>query len=141
MTGSVVFAVVYLGLGATDQGRVTAAEFLAGRQAIFGAIASISASLLGFLITAISILVTMLRSAKLSAVLVPDTLETFRKTLWHQYFGACRGLATLVVASLVMMFVSNYYLACFCAWLTTVVSLLLWDCVRVLRDLTDALSE
>ena len=105
------------------------------RSAIYGALASIFGTLLGFVITALSIIIGYSASEKFEFL----KKQKHYSTLWDVLIKTIRALSWATVAMIIGLIFDrdsspNNIIFCFCAYTALLSLLRLWSCIWVLEN-------
>ncbi len=104
------------------------------RAAIYGAFAAIFGSLLGFVLTSMSVILTTLDQPRMRAF----RNTSHYHTLWKVFTATIQALAVACLASLLALIFDrdtspNHFLLCLSASTAFLACLFLWNCVRLLE--------
>lgn len=107
----------------------------ANKKEIYPLIASISGTLLGFVITGVSIIIAFAESERLR--LLKESNQY--KTIYDIYFSTIRYLAITTLTPIIGMIVSNseIYILYFLIWSIIISSLRIWRCIWVLENIVE----
>jgi hypothetical protein len=111
----------------------------ANKKEIYPLIASIGGTLLGFVITGVSIIIAFSESEKLRLL----KESTQYKTIYDIYFSTIRYLAIATVTPIIGMIVNNgaIYILYFLIWSIIISSLRIWRCIWVLENIVEIIQK
>jgi hypothetical protein len=122
-------------------GAATVEPILDGnRGPVYGAIATIWGSLLGFVITAISVVLGLVNHERLTVV----RESKHYAQLWHVFTAASKALAFATLGALAALIIDrdthvNYYCLAICVWLSVLCIFRLGRCMWVLERIIEIL--
>jgi hypothetical protein len=111
------------------------------KSGLYSLLASISGTLLGFIITGISVILAFSESQKLRRL----KESTQYKTIFVVYFNTIKYLAFTTIVAILGFVVNNrsvdFYLLYVLIWLLIISSLRIWRCLWILEELVTIMTK
>lgn len=111
------------------------------KSQLYSLLANVSGTLLGFIITGISIILAFAESQKLKLL----RESTQYKTIFMVYFSAIKYLALTTIMTILGLVIDNstveIYLLYLIIWLVVISSLRIWRCLWILKEIVKIMTS